>query len=154
MSTAPDQIALAPGTLQKEWTANGRRYFHYKMEQPMLNFFAYLSARYAVKSVQHDGVAISVYYNPAHAWNVDRMIESASDSLDYYDSHYTPYQLRAIPYRHRGVPGLCGVRAVVRQHDPVLRVDRLHRRPARQVQGRLCLRHHRARSGAPVVARA
>src|SRR6185437_9862285 len=39
VSTAADQIALAPGTLQKEWTANGRRYFHYKMEQPMLNFY-------------------------------------------------------------------------------------------------------------------
>ncbi len=96
VSTAADQIALAPGTLQKEWTANGRRYFHYKMDQPMLNFFAYLSARYAVKSVNHDGVAISVYYNPAHAWNVDRMIESASDSLDYYDSHYTPYQFKQL----------------------------------------------------------
>ncbi|MEO8779324.1 MAG: M1 family aminopeptidase, partial [Rhodanobacter sp.] len=96
VSTAADQIALAPGTLQKEWTANGRRYFHYKMQQPMLNFFAYLSARYAVKSVDHDGVAISVYYNPAHAWNVQRMIESASDSLDYYDSHYTPYQFKQL----------------------------------------------------------
>ena len=96
VSTAANQIALAPGTLQKEWTANGRRYFHYKMEQPMLNFFAYLSARYAVKSVDHDGVAISVYYNPAHAWNVDRMLESASDSLDYYDSHYTPYQFKQL----------------------------------------------------------
>ena len=96
VSTAADQIALAPGTLQKEWTANGRRYFHYTMDQPMLNFFAYLSARYAVKSVDHDGVAISVYYNPAHAWNVDRMIESASDSLDYYDSHYTPYQFKQL----------------------------------------------------------
>jgi ABC-type transport system involved in multi-copper enzyme maturation permease subunit len=96
VSTAADQIALAPGMLQKEWTTNGRRYFHYKMEQPMLNFFAWLSARYAVKSVEHDGVAISVYYNPAHAWNVDRMIESASDSLDYYDSHYTPYQFKQL----------------------------------------------------------
>jgi ABC-type transport system involved in multi-copper enzyme maturation permease subunit len=92
VSTAADQIALAPGTLEKEWTADGRRYFHYVMRQPMLNFFAYLSARYAVKSVDWKGVKISVYYNPAHAWNVDRMIESAKDSLDYYDSHYTPYQ--------------------------------------------------------------
>ncbi|HUH29955.1 MAG TPA: M1 family aminopeptidase, partial [Rhodanobacter sp.] len=96
VSTADDQIALAPGTLQKEWTANGRRYFHYRMQQPMLNFFAYQSARYAVKSVQHAGVAISVYYNPAHAWNVDRMIESARDSLDYYDRHYTPYQFKQL----------------------------------------------------------
>ncbi|HEX8777194.1 MAG TPA: M1 family aminopeptidase, partial [Rhodanobacter sp.] len=61
-------------------------------QQPMLNFFSYLSARYAVKSVEWKGVAISVYYDPAHAWNVDRMIESAKDALDYCDSHYTPYQ--------------------------------------------------------------
>ncbi|WP_426690300.1 ABC transporter permease/M1 family aminopeptidase [Rhodanobacter ginsengiterrae] len=96
VSTAADQIALAPGTLQKEWTANGRRYFHYTMQQPMLNFFAYLSARYAVKRVEHNGVAISVYYNPAHAWNVDRMIESAEDSLDYYNANYTPYQFKQL----------------------------------------------------------
>ena len=30
VSTSPDQIAIAPGYLQKEWTANGRRYFRYK----------------------------------------------------------------------------------------------------------------------------
>ncbi|SFK86693.1 ABC-2 family transporter protein [Rhodanobacter glycinis] len=96
VSTAADQIALAPGTLQKKWTANGRNYFHYVMQQPMLNFFAYLSARYTVKSVDWKGVDISVYYNPAHAWNVDRMIESAKDSLDYYDSHYTPYQFKQL----------------------------------------------------------
>ena len=96
VSTAADQIALAPGTLQKEWTANGRRYFHYTMQRPMLNFFAYLSARYTVKHVEWKGVDISVYYNPAHAWNVDRMIESAKDSLDYYDANYTPYQFKQL----------------------------------------------------------
>ncbi|HEY8587579.1 MAG TPA: M1 family aminopeptidase [Rhodanobacter sp.] len=92
VSTSADQIALAPGTLQKEWTADGRRYFHYTMQRPMLNFFAWLSARYTVKHVNWKGVDISVYYNPAHAWNIDRMIESAKDSLDYYNANFTPYQ--------------------------------------------------------------
>ncbi|MEW9572071.1 ABC transporter permease/M1 family aminopeptidase [Rhodanobacter sp. Si-c] len=96
VSTAADQIALAPGTLQKEWTEGNRRYFHYVMQQPMLNFFSWLSARYAVKSMDWKGVQISVYYNPAHAWNVDRMIEGAKDALDYYDSHYTPYQFKQL----------------------------------------------------------
>ncbi|GAB3780539.1 ABC transporter permease/M1 family aminopeptidase [Dyella agri] len=96
VSTAADQIALAPGTLEKEWTEGDRRYFHYVMQQPMLNFYSYLSARYAVKSVDWKGVKISVYYNPAHAWNVDRMIEGAKDSLDYYDSHFTPYQFKQL----------------------------------------------------------
>jgi ABC-type transport system involved in multi-copper enzyme maturation permease subunit len=96
VSTAADQIALAPGTLQKEWVQGNRRYFHYVMRQPMLNFFAYLSARYATKSVDANGVKVTVYYNPAHAWNVDRMLESAKDSLAYYDSHYTPYQFKQL----------------------------------------------------------
>jgi len=96
VSTAADQIALAPGTLQKEWTEGHRRYFHYVMQQPMLNFFSYLSARYAVKSADWKGVKISVYYDPAHAWNVDRMIEGAEDALDYYDGHYTPYQFKQL----------------------------------------------------------
>ena len=38
VSTSPDQIALAPGYLQREWTANGRRYFHYKTTAPILGF--------------------------------------------------------------------------------------------------------------------
>ena len=36
VSTSPDQIALAPGYLQREWTEGGRRYFHYKMDAPIL----------------------------------------------------------------------------------------------------------------------
>jgi ABC-2 type transport system permease protein len=111
VSTSADQIAVAPGTLQKEWTTGGRRYFHYAMTQdagtkgsmdpPMLPFFAYLSARYAVRHAPWKGVDISVYYNPAHAWNVDRMIQGAQDSLDYYNAHYTPYpfhQLRIVEF--------------------------------------------------------
>jgi len=106
VSTSADQIAVAPGYLQKEWTANGRHYFHYSMhqdantknsaDQPMLPLFAYLSARYAVKHEQWKGVDISVYYNPAHAWNVDRMIQGAKDALDYYDANYTPYQFHQL----------------------------------------------------------
>jgi ABC-type transport system involved in multi-copper enzyme maturation permease subunit len=96
VSTAADQIAVAPGYLQKEWTANGRHYFHYTMDQPMLPFFSYLSARYAVKQETYKGVDIAVYYNPAHAWNIERMIQGAKDSLDYYDANYTPYQFHQL----------------------------------------------------------
>jgi len=35
LSTSPDQMAIAPGYLQKEWTDKGRRYFHYKMDRPI-----------------------------------------------------------------------------------------------------------------------
>ncbi|HEV2620967.1 MAG TPA: M1 family aminopeptidase [Frateuria sp.] len=96
VSTAPDQIALAPGYLTRTWTANGRRYFTYVMDRPMLDFYSWLSARYAVKKDSYEGIAIEVYYDPDHAWNVDRMIQAAKDALAYYQAHFTPYQYRQL----------------------------------------------------------
>ena len=49
VSTAGDQVAIAPGTLEREWEEGGRRYFHYRSGAPMVNWFAFASARYAVK---------------------------------------------------------------------------------------------------------
>ena len=96
VSTSPDQIALAPGYLQKEWIEGGRRYFTYKMDAPILGFWAYLSARYAVKRDTWNGVAIEVYYHPEHAWNVDRMIDATKKSLAYFSANFGPYQHRQV----------------------------------------------------------
>lgn len=92
ISTSEDQIAIAPGYLQKEWTDNGRRYFHYKMDSPMVAFYSFLSARHDVKRDEHKGVNIEVYHDPKHAWNVDLMVQSVKDSLDYFESQFGPYQ--------------------------------------------------------------
>ena len=96
VSTSPDQIAMAPGYLQREWTENGRRYFHYTMDSPILNFYAFLSARYEVKRDKWNDVAIEVLYHPGHAYNVERMIESVKDSLDYFTKNFGPYQHRQV----------------------------------------------------------
>ncbi|MDQ3206848.1 MAG: ABC transporter permease subunit [Pseudomonadota bacterium] len=95
--TAPDQIALAPGNLQREFVRDGRRCFSYAMERPMLNFYAYLSARWEVRKAMYESasggsIPVEVYYDPAHPYNVDRMIESVRKSLDYYEANFTPYQ--------------------------------------------------------------
>ncbi len=90
--TAPDQIALAPGYLKREFEKDGRRCFEYAMDRPMLPFWAYLSARWQVKRSDWNGMPIEVYYDPAHPYNVDRMIEGVKDSLDYYTTNFTPYQ--------------------------------------------------------------
>ncbi|HET9048543.1 MAG TPA: M1 family aminopeptidase [Chiayiivirga sp.] len=92
ISTSADQIALAPGYLQKEWTENGRRYFHYTMDVPMLNFAAWLSARWDVARGDWHGMPIEIYHDPKHAWNAPRMIEAAQKSFDYFNAHFTPYQ--------------------------------------------------------------
>jgi ABC-2 type transport system permease protein len=94
VSTVPEQIALAPGYLDKEWTANGRRYFHYRMDAPILDFFSFQSARYAVKRDQWNGVALQVYYDPQHGYNVDRMLEAMKKSLAHFSKAYAPFQFR------------------------------------------------------------
>lgn len=99
VSTAPDQIAVAPGYLQKEWKAHGRRYFHYKMDKPILNFYSILSARYAVKKdvwTRKDGkkVNLEIYYHPSHNYNLDRMMQGMKKSLAYCSENFSPYQYR------------------------------------------------------------
>jgi ABC-2 type transport system permease protein len=92
VSTSPDQIAVAPGYLKREWTENGRRYFRYEMDSPIFDYFAYLSARYAVKRDHWNDVAIEIDYHPGHPYNVDRMIEAVKRSLDYFTANFGPYQ--------------------------------------------------------------
>lgn len=96
LSTAEDQTAIAPGYLQRKWTENGRAYFHYKMDQPILKFFNVTSARYAVKRDTHNGVNIEIYHIPQHAFNVDKMIASVKASLDYYGKNFAPYQHKQV----------------------------------------------------------
>lgn len=90
--TDPDQIAVSPGYLQKEWMENGRRCFKYEMDQKILNFYSFLSARYEKKIDKWNDVAIEVYYHKGHEYNIDTMIESTKMSLDYYTKHFSPYQ--------------------------------------------------------------
>ncbi|MEA9706093.1 ABC transporter permease/M1 family aminopeptidase [Xanthomonas campestris] len=90
--TAPDQIALAPGYLQREFQRDGRRCFRYVMDRPMLNFYAYLSARWQVRKARYKDIPIEIYYDPKHPYNVQRMIESVQKSLAYYEAKFSPYQ--------------------------------------------------------------
>jgi len=90
--TAPDQVALSPGKLQRSFEKDGRRCYAYAMDQPMLDFYSVLSARYAVAKGDYEGLPIEVYHDPRHAYNVERMIEAVRKSLAYYEEAFAPYQ--------------------------------------------------------------
>lgn len=96
VSTSEDQIAVAPGYLQKEWKKDGRRYFHYKMDSPILNFYAYLSADYQVKKDKWKDVNIEIFYQKGHEYNLERMVKGIKKSLDYYTKNFGPYQHRQV----------------------------------------------------------
>jgi ABC-2 type transport system permease protein len=96
ISTSPDQIAIAPGYLQKEWTEEGRRYFHYKMDSKMINFYSFISARFEIEKDYWNDIPIEVYYHKDHKYNVDRMIKGVKRSLDYYTEEFSPYQHKQV----------------------------------------------------------
>jgi ABC-2 type transport system permease protein len=123
VSTTPDQTAIVPGYLQREWTEDGRRYFHYRTDGRILNFFSVISARYNVVRDKWHGkvsfgkgsgegdsaaeadqafegtnqdVSIEIYHHPAHAYNVPSMVDAIKKALDYYTVNFSPYQHRQV----------------------------------------------------------
>jgi aminopeptidase N len=92
VSTSPDQVAIAPGRLVREWEESGRRYFQYRMETPILNFYSFLSARYLVEEADHDGILLQVFHHPGHDYNVPRMLQAMGDSIDYFSDAFGPFQ--------------------------------------------------------------
>ena len=96
VSTSPDQIAISPGYLQKEWKQNGRRYFHYKMDVPIWNFFSFLSARYQVLRDHYQGVNIEIYYHPGHTYDLPNMVNGIKKTLAYAGKSFSPYQHKQV----------------------------------------------------------
>jgi ABC-2 type transport system permease protein len=99
VSTADDQIVLSPGYLTREWHTNGRHYFTYDMgDVKTLDFFSFVSARYDVKREMYRGaanpIAVEVYYNPAHTYDVGDMIDASKAGLTYYEKNFSPFQFR------------------------------------------------------------
>ena len=96
VTTDADQIPIAPGYLTTEVVKDGRRTAHFVADSPIMHFFSAQSARYAVQTVNHKGVNISVYYDAAHPWNVPVIQNALKASLDYYQANYSPYQFHQV----------------------------------------------------------
>ena len=96
VSTSKDQIAIAPGYLQKEWIDGDRRYFHYKMDSKILNFYPFNSAKYEVVEDQWNDVKLEIYYHKDHDYNLDRMMKGMKAALEYCSSNFSPYQHRQL----------------------------------------------------------
>lgn len=99
--TAPDQIAITPGYLDREWMQDGRRCFHYKMDAPIRYFVSVVSARYRVlkdswTSKSGKPVAIEIYYHPGHEYDLDRMVKGVKKALEYCSESYSPYQFHQL----------------------------------------------------------
>lgn len=96
VSTRLDQTAIAPGYLVNEWVEGGRRYFHYKMDAPILWGISVNSARYQeLKDRWHD-VNLEIYYDQRHTYDLERMRQSMKDTLEYCSVNFSPFQFHQL----------------------------------------------------------
>jgi ABC-2 type transport system permease protein len=96
VSTSPDQIGIAPGYLQKEWLQDGRRYFQYKMDAPILNLYSIQSGEYSVRRDKWNNVNLEIYYHPGHEFDLDTMMESMKTTLAYCSTNFSPFQFHQL----------------------------------------------------------
>jgi ABC-2 type transport system permease protein len=101
VSTSSDQIAIAPGNLIRHWNQDGRNYYHYRTKSPILNFYCFISGKFAVARERCGNTELEVYYHHHHEMNVPRIVEAARKSLQHYSAVYSPYpheQLRIVEF--------------------------------------------------------
>ncbi|MET0624305.1 MAG: M1 family aminopeptidase [Pyrinomonadaceae bacterium] len=98
VGTDEGQTAVAPGALRRTWAQDGRRYFHYATDAPILNSYAFFSAAYAVREARWNDVNIQIFHHPGHAMNVERMIRSVQSSLEHMTKRLGPYPHRQIRF--------------------------------------------------------
>ncbi|MDR6941118.1 ABC transporter permease/M1 family aminopeptidase [Mucilaginibacter pocheonensis] len=111
ISTTAGQTAIANGSLRKQWTSNGRNYFHYVQNKPgMYPAFGILSAKYAllhnvIKLDSGRHVNAEVYYNPQHAANINRYSDAIKDGIKYFSAMYGNYPYNDMHIVETGVYG-------------------------------------------------
>jgi ABC-type transport system involved in multi-copper enzyme maturation permease subunit len=96
VSTSLDQIAVAPGHLLRTYQSGEHQHYVYHGSQPMLNFFAFQSARYTtvhdIWKGPHGDVPIDIDYQAGHEFDLDRMFAGARDALTYNSANFSDYQ--------------------------------------------------------------
>ena len=96
VGTDADQTVVTPGTLQRTWVEDGRRYFHYRTETPLPFGAPFLSARYEVLEDRWGEVVLQIFHHPSHAFNLPRMMRGMKAALAYHTEHFGPYPFRVL----------------------------------------------------------
>lgn len=107
--TDAGQIPIAPGKFMGETTPEeGRVCRQYEAINPILNFFAFVSAPFEVmtdvwENPNGDDVELTIYYHEDHPFNIDAMMNAMQISMDVFTETFGPYQyaqarIMEVPY--------------------------------------------------------
>jgi ABC-2 type transport system permease protein len=94
ISTDSSQIAIAPGYEQRSWVEGDRRYFHYKMDSPIKDYYGFNAGSFELRKDSWQDVSLEIYYHPEHTYNLDRMMAGLKGALEYNSHYFSPYQHR------------------------------------------------------------
>jgi len=111
LATSLDQIAVAPGALEREWKENGARFFEYRTKIPIRPLATFHSGRFAVANLDIGGTPVEIYNHPSHAFAVDAMVARAGGQLaGLGDDLPGPVRIVEVPdWRHAvRPPGVLG----------------------------------------------
>lgn len=101
VSVDPGLVAVVPGNLTDKGEQNGRPYFIYKMERPMMDFFNISVGKYEVSQDMYKGengesIALHLYHHPSHNYNVSSFFSGLKDGLNYYQKAFGPFPHKEI----------------------------------------------------------
>lgn len=91
ITTAGDQIPVAPGRRVLDRIENGRHVVRFVSDTPMQADFSLQSARYKVHRAKAGRVDVEVYYTPGHEMNVGRMVAAVREGLPIFEEAFGPY---------------------------------------------------------------
>jgi aminopeptidase N len=109
IGTSSGQVAVAPGSLKKTWSSNGRKYFQYGTDTPINNGYYIYAANYEQHKTHSKDVEIQIFSNPRNVLNLESIGSAAKASLDYYTKNFGPYphkQLKLVEYADPGTGGI------------------------------------------------
>ncbi|MEZ4887343.1 MAG: M1 family aminopeptidase [Chitinophagales bacterium] len=92
ISTSDNQIAIAPGFLQRKWTENSRNYYHYQTDQKIKFLFAFNSGVFSLQKEYYKGILLEVYHHPTHNFNTSKMMDGLKAAIDYNTQYFSTYQ--------------------------------------------------------------
>lgn len=91
------QTAVGTGDLVEQSHEHGRNRFRYRAQGIPFRF-AVSSAKYAVRSLLHNGITIRILYHPDHAENVSHLMQNACLGLDYCTENFGKYPFKSISF--------------------------------------------------------
>jgi ABC-2 type transport system permease protein len=98
ISTSKDQTAIGVGEFVDSWQKNNRNYFKYKTTSPIPFRFAVASAQYQTKKIMHQGIVVEAFYHPSHHQNIDYLLKTATQTLDYCEANFGKYPFKSLRF--------------------------------------------------------